>query len=133
MHRHRILIVEDDADTRSALGFIFSRMGWRVRLAATAAEGIDWINSGQEPCCQIIDLNLPDGRGEEIVRLTREKSLRSYVAVCTGITDDARLAAIEPLQPDAIIIKPMTPVDLRNIRCPISDQERATDDWPVIP
>src|SRR5262245_50418990 len=86
MHCHRLLIVEDDHDTRISLGGIFSRMGWLVRLASTAAEGVEWIDEGHEPCCLILDLTLPDGGGECVLQLAREKGLRTYVAVCTGIT-----------------------------------------------
>src|SRR4051812_11023496 len=102
MHRHRALIIEDDPDTRALLGRSFSRMGWLVRLAATAAEGLEWINGGNEPCCMVLDLDLPDGRGESALQLAREKGLRTYIAVCTGLNDPERMAAVAALKPDAI-------------------------------
>jgi DNA-binding NtrC family response regulator len=126
------LIVEDNHETRASLGGIFSRMGWLVRLAATASEGMEWINQGHEPCCLILDLNLPDGRGEWVLQLAREKGLRTYVAVCTGVTDEDRLKLVESLKPDAVLMKPITASQLWNDVCRISDMHASTDDLPAI-
>jgi DNA-binding NtrC family response regulator len=132
MHRHRLLIVEDNDDTRTALGGIFSRMGWLVRLAATAAEGLEWINQGHEPCCLVIDLALPDGRGEAVVELTRAKGLRTYIAVCTGVDDEARLRDVLALKPDAILTKPITATQIWNNVCRISDMHGSTDEMKTV-
>lgn len=132
MHHHRLLIVEDDEDTRVALGGIFSRMGWLVRLASTAREGIEWIGSGHEPCCLILDLSLPDGDGEAVLAMARSKGLRTYVAVCTGVDDQARLDALSVLKPDVILTKPITANHLWNNVCKISDLHGSTDDLPTV-
>lgn len=132
MHRHRLLIVEDDDTTRVAVGGIFSRMGWLVRLAATASEGMEWINSGHEPCCLILDLGLPDGQGEWVLQLAREKRLRTFVAVCTGIEDPARIDAVRRLNPDVLLHKPITAADLWDGVCRVTDQHDTTGDMPVI-
>lgn len=121
MHRHRLLIVEDDRDTRMSLGGIFSRMGWLVRLASTAGEGMEWINGGHEPCCLILDLRLPDGEGESVLKLARQKGLRTYIAVCTGITDEERLAVVASLGPDVILTKPITATHLWKDVCRLND------------
>lgn len=121
MHRHRLLIVEDDRDTRTSLGGIFSRMGWLVRLASTASEGMEWINGGHEPCCLILDLALPDGKGESVLELAREKGLRTYVAVCTGVSDEERLAGVSAMEPDVILTKPITATDIWKGVCRVSD------------
>jgi DNA-binding NtrC family response regulator len=131
MHRHRLLIVEDDPNTRASLGGIFSRMGWLVRLAATAAEGIDWLEQGNEPCCMILDLALPDGRGETVLERAREKRLRSYIAVCTGVMDLERLAAVAALKPDVLLTKPITATHLWNNVCRVSDLHDSTDEMPT--
>lgn len=132
MHRHRILIVEDDRSTREALGGIFSRMGWLVRLAATAAEGIEWLDSGPEPCCIILDLGLPDAPGEAVFVRVREKGLRTYVAVCTGIMDQERLAAVAALKPDVLLTKPITASHIWNNVCRVSDDHDSTDELPAV-
>ena len=132
MHIHRLLIVEDEPLTRTAFGGIFSRMGWLVRLAATAAEGIEWIEAGHEPCCLILDLNLPDGNGEQVLALARSKGLRSYIAVCTGVDDPARLDAVKALQPDAILTKPITLSHVWQDVCRVVDQHNSTADLPTI-
>lgn len=132
MHRHRVLIIEDDADTRSALGRTFSRMGWMVRLAATASEGMEWINSGHEPCCLILDLDLPDGRGEWALQLAREKGLRSYIVVCTGLNDPNRLAVVADLKPDVILTKPIASSQVWKGLCRIVGDEDTTAEMPTV-
>jgi FixJ family two-component response regulator len=96
-------------------------MGWLVRLATTAAEGLDWINSGHEPCCLILDLDLPDGRGEEVLEKARAKGLRTHVAVCTGIVDQARLSAVERMKPDVFLTKPVTASAIWDGVCRVSE------------
>lgn len=133
MHHHRILIVEDHDVTRAALGTIFSRMGWFVRLAATVTEGADWINSGHEPCCLMLDLNLPDGDGESVLELARRKGLRTYIAVCTGTSDEDRLERVKALKPDAVLMKPITIDDVHGVVCPLIDaHDGSTDDMPTV-
>ncbi len=107
-------------------------MGWLVRLAATASEGMEWINGGHEPCCLILDLGLPDGRGEWVLQLARERGLRSFVAVCTGLTDEARVAAVASLQPNVILVKPVKVNDVWNGLCPLIDPLGSTDDIPTM-
>jgi two-component system KDP operon response regulator KdpE len=124
--------VEDDGDTRTSLGGIFSRMDWMVRLASTAAEGLEWINAGHEPCCLILDLGLPDGDGESVLRLARAKGLRTYVAVCTGSSDAERLRVVSSLGPDLILTKPVTATDIWKDVCRLSDLHGSTDDMPVM-
>src|SRR4051812_17198958 len=59
MNRPRLLVVDDDPYTRSALHALFTRQGWHVLLAATVAEGLALLDPA--PCCVVLDLNLPDG------------------------------------------------------------------------
>jgi two-component system KDP operon response regulator KdpE len=119
MHRHRLLLIDDDAGTRSAIGSIFSRMGWMVRLASTLREGIAWLEAGHEPCCLILDLGLPDGPGETILEAVREKRLRTHVAVCTGLDDRERIALVAKLNPNVLLLKPVKVADVWSGVCPL--------------
>jgi DNA-binding response OmpR family regulator len=125
------LVVEDDYAERVVLGSYFSRKGWRVRLAATASDGMEWINAGHEPCCMILDLRLPDGCGEWVLQLARERGLRTYVAVCTGISDEARLALVRTLGPDAILTKPVSADDIERAVCPLTDRDERPENTPA--
>ena len=108
MDKHRVLIVEDHKGTRSALRSIFSRKGWQVTQAATVAEGLDLLDP--PPDCLVLDLMLPDGAGEAILRKVREDDLPTrVVAVTTGLSDPGRLARVKGLNPDVLLSKPIDP------------------------
>lgn len=107
MTEKRLLVVDDDATTRFALQTLFSRQGWEVSLAATVAEALDLLSRGPAPRCLILDLNLPDGRGESVLRAVREARLKTDVAVCSGLDDARRLSAVLAMHPDALLAKPV--------------------------
>lgn len=100
-----VLIVDDDALTRFALKRLLARQGWKVLTAATVAEGIESL--GSAPACVILDLKLPDGSGERVLRRIRETGIGSRVVVNTATEDQALLEAVRQLHPDAIIRKPV--------------------------
>ena len=79
MSANRLLVVDDDAATRWALRAIFTRRGWQVIVAENVAEGIAALDPA--PRCVILDLNLPDGGGETILRTISARGLSSRVAV----------------------------------------------------
>src|SRR3954470_3391280 len=105
-----LLIVEDDVGTRIALSRLLGRGGWGVLTAAWMSVGIDLI--GSEPACILLDLDLPDGTGEDVLRAIREAGLRSRVVVSTAASDPCRLEKLKELRPDAIIHKPVNVDDL---------------------
>ncbi len=104
MEKPRLLVVDDDDHTRIAMHALFSRRGWQVGLAATVAEGLSRLDPA--PRCIILDLNLPDGGGETILREVRSKYPGTLVAVCSGSTDSLQLAEVRDLQPELMLCKP---------------------------
>lgn len=103
--RHVLLIVEDHEATRRTLARLLTLYGWEVRTAATIAEGLRLI--ADEPDWIILDLMLPDGDGEDILRRVKEAGLGTRVAVATGTHDPARLDAVRRLGADAVLSKPI--------------------------
>lgn len=101
----RVLVVDDDSYTRDALHRLLSGRGWEVSLAATVAEGLERLDPA--PSCVILDLNLPDGDGESILRTIRTRFLRTRVAVCSATTDGRRLAEVWSLSPEMLLWKPI--------------------------
>ena len=66
----RILIVDDDADTRTSLAAIARREGWEVREAQTAAEALATLRAeGAE--LVLCDLMMPGIDGIEMLRRLR--------------------------------------------------------------
>jgi CheY-like chemotaxis protein len=63
-----VLLVDDEAEERSALARIFGRGGWSVREASTAEEALAWllsVGAHTAPAIVLCDLDVPGmgGRG----------------------------------------------------------------------
>lgn len=100
-----MLIVDDDSWTRYALAGIVRKRGYLVLTTGTVEGGIALL--AEEPDCLILDLCLPDGRGEAILRKVREEGRHCRVVVCTVICSEEQLATIRSLSPDAVFNKPV--------------------------
>jgi DNA-binding NtrC family response regulator len=106
MSDRRLLIVEDHDDTRRVLARFFRLMGYEVVAAATVAEAIEALDS--IPDGVILDLRLPDGPGETVLKKIRDDALPTQVIVCTGLYDLGRLSSVRNvLEPHAFLLKPV--------------------------
>jgi DNA-binding NtrC family response regulator len=106
----KLLVVEDDESIRSCWEVIFSQRGWEVVSVGTVSEGLAALEPA--PDYLILDLSLPDGGGEAILRKVRDENLQTRVAVTTGDNDAARLRDIKELHPEAFFRKPLNVVDV---------------------
>ncbi|WP_435010413.1 response regulator [Tundrisphaera lichenicola] len=111
MDRPRLLVVDDDESTRHALKILFSRRGWEVIVASTVAEGLTGL--ARRPRLIILDLNLPDGGGETILREVRLHHPGIMVAICSASVDQDQLAEVRKLVPELMLCKPIdfTPIE----------------------
>jgi CheY-like chemotaxis protein len=107
MAAHRMLIVEDEPASRYLMARIFSRRGWDVAAVGTVAEGLAALDSGPEPDCLLLDLMLPDGQGEDVLRRVRSDGLRTRVVVSTAVWDEGRLGVLRALGADHVLAKPL--------------------------
>jgi DNA-binding NarL/FixJ family response regulator len=106
-HEHRMLLVEDHAGTRTLLRRMLALClpGWEIDEAATLAEGLARLDPPPE--CLVLDLGLPDGGVEMILRKVRDERLPTRVVVHTGMEDPSRLGAVAGLGPNALFKKPL--------------------------
>jgi DNA-binding response OmpR family regulator len=104
--RPRLLLVEDDRATYSALRGILSLRGWDVRVATTVAEARAELIESIDAI--ILDLMLPDGGGEGLLPEIRAQFPSIPVAVTTGISDGSRIDAVEQMGATALLRKPIT-------------------------
>ncbi len=100
-----LLIVEDHATIRRLLERVLTYHGWDVETVSTVAEGLDRL--AMHPDCVVLDLMLPDGDGEQVLRRVRDNHLPVRVVVTSASGDENRLAALRLLHPDAIVGKPI--------------------------
>ncbi len=80
------LLVDDDEAIRKLLSRALTAHGLTVISAATCREGIKYLDE-QEFDLLIVDKNLPDGSGLDIVSAAREKNHRSEAILITGYSD----------------------------------------------
>ena len=105
MDRPRLLVVDDDSYTRHALRSLLTDRGWDVALAGTVAEAMGLLRPDLR--CVILDLNLPDGRGESVLKTLRATCPKTRVAVCSGMTDPDRLSLVHSYAPEMLLWKPI--------------------------
>ena len=70
---YRVLIIEDDPQTRRFLSASLNRRGWRAIEAVDAKSGLALLN-GEKPNLVILDLGLPDMDGIAVTRRIRQLS-----------------------------------------------------------
>ena len=99
-----VLVVEDDLAVNKALVAICKMRGWQTRSALTIASAMNQLTP--PPCCIVLDLMLPDGDGETVLREVRRRKDNTKVIVTTGSLDRARIQEVEELS-DCFMHKPV--------------------------
>lgn len=106
----RLIVVEDDPVTRSAIGRYFGSEGFDVHEAGNAAEGRD-LHRRVGADLIFIDIHLPDGNGLDLARELRGRSAVGIIFVTQRDSASDKVAGLE-LGGDDYVTKP---VDLREL------------------
>lgn len=123
MHRAddspHILVVEDEADVQQLITFVLERAGYTVtrvsgRLEAEAAIFLHDFDAA------VIDLCLPDGRGDQLVRLLRSQSPETRIVVTSAFAHSSLILQHAAESGDAFVTKPFRNVDLINALTPVT-------------
>jgi PAS domain S-box-containing protein len=105
----RVLIVEDEADTRDVLATVIERCGGEVQCCATAADAFRDLQTWK-PDVLICDIVLPDTDGCQFLQRLREQSAIPALALTVfGSAEEARIRACGF---DVFRQKPIEPADL---------------------
>ncbi len=83
MPRHRILLVEDEADTRFAVSSFFEAKGYLVAEAESCAAALEQVRS-MRPDVALVDYMLPDGTALDLIARIRELDQAMGLVVLTG-------------------------------------------------
>lgn len=106
-----VLVIEDDADIRELVTHHLERSGFRVRSAATAAEG--WARFTERmPDIVVLDLLLPDGHGFDLCRRFRETDRGVGIVMLTALSEETDQVAGLELGADDYVVKPFRPREL---------------------
>lgn len=103
--RGGVLVVEDDPYTLRAYHGLLYRNGFAVASVSDVRSARAKLAEGPE--CVILDLKLPDGGGEELIREIRASGQAIRIVVTTGLADPERSASARALNPDAFLLKPL--------------------------
>lgn len=112
--KHRVLIVDDEADIRELLDMTLARMGLLCDCAATVSETRALLREKEYRLC-LTDMRMPDGSGLDVVRLIESECPSLPVAVITahGSTENA-IAALKAGAFD-YLSKPVSLAQLRTL------------------
>ena len=102
--RPLVLIVEDDVLARRSIAAILRHAGVVVVEAGNLAEGL--VGLGAKPSHLILDLDLPDGAGNELLERVRAVRMPVRVAVYTGSPDLVLGGEAARAEPEAFFHKP---------------------------
>ena len=100
----RILVIDDEARIRRLLELALSNLGWEVFSAPTGAEGLDAAR-GDKPDVILLDLNLPDMSGADVLARLREWS--SVPVIVISVRDaESDIVALLNAGADDYVAKP---------------------------
>lgn len=110
-HPPQILLIEDDLSLRDSLCQFLADQGYRVRGAATASAGWEALRAAPPQVC-LLDMNLPDGSGLDVLHRLSTAGLPVRVIVMTAF----HLQQMQSGDYNGILAgwltKPVNPVDL---------------------
>ena len=107
-----VLVVEDEADLRTALVELLSIWGYRVITACDGREALQRLGAGQEPIVMLLDLQMPGMSGDELLdEVSRHPPGRPLRIVVLSANldvgqreghDHVSLALTKPVSPDRL-------------------------------
>jgi len=109
----KVLIVDDDNDTREALADALATAGFLVHQACNGQEALDFIGCNGEPDVILLDLRMPGMDGSEFLERTRGSSSRVIV-----LTGDASGRLLRFARDAKLLSKP---IDLEHLEAAVKE------------
>ena len=107
-----VMVVEDEADLRSALVELLSLWGYRVTTASDGREALERLRASRDPVLMLLDLQMPVMNGDELLaevsRHPPERRLRIVVLSANldvrrrEVHDHVTAALNKPVPPDRL-------------------------------
>lgn len=101
--RPSVLVVEDDALLSTIVRRNLEVRGFRVRRAETAAQALELITA-EAPALMLLDINLPDGSGWDVLRALGARGQHVPTIVLSAV--QVSRARLGEFQPEACLPKP---------------------------
>jgi two-component system chemotaxis response regulator CheY len=113
--RHRILVVDDDNDTRQLSVDVLASSGYNIEIAKDGAAGWKALQSGNNYDLVVTDNKMPNMTGIEMIARLRSARLTVPVIMATEHLPVREFARKPWLIPDATLQKPFSNNDLLEI------------------
>ena len=104
---HRILVVEDEGHVAGFIRDALTEIGYAVTVAAGGADALNKVTD-DAPDLVLLDLNLPDMPGFEVLDRLRARSPAPPVVIVSGNTDPMMAEAAVALGAVDYVTKPVT-------------------------
>ncbi len=105
--QRRILIVEDETDILALMTFVLERAGYDVVCVTAVAEARAAISLYVFDAA-LVDLCLPDGRGDEVVDILRATSPNTHIVVTSAFTQSSLVPEYATDAGDTFLAKPFS-------------------------
>ncbi len=112
MTKHCVLIIEDDPKLNEIMS-ITLQADFKIETVADGKEGLARL-AVSTPEIVVLDLNLPGASGREILNIIRAEKRFSKTRVILT-TADERQAETMTEEVDIVLLKPVSPVQLREL------------------
>jgi len=121
----RIVLADDHPMIQAAVGAMLR--GTQYELVATAGTGAEALQAVAEhdPDIVVLDIQMPEGSGIEVLRKMRSAGDQRPVALLTASIDDSSFAEALSLKVDGVLMKTSDPALL--IEC--LDSVRSGEEW----
>lgn len=134
-NEYSLLVVDDNVATRYALRRTLERHGFSVREAGTGGDGLSLIEAGM-PDALILDVNLPDMSGFDVVRILRGDPRTALLPVIhvsaasietgdliSGLEAGADAYLIHPINPDVLLATLRTLLRVRDVEAALRESD----------
>lgn len=109
-----ILLVEDEVLIAAATAEALRDLGFKVEEAATASAALAFAKSqAGNLAAAIVDVNLPDGRGDELAHKLRALRPNLPIVIATGSGNESLASELKKGGPLALLSKPYDSENLR--------------------
>ncbi len=119
-----VLVVDDDAMLRSALGSLFRSVGIKVALFASAAELLDF-QLPEAPCCLVLDVRLRGPSGLDLQSRLGQSGVHIPIIFMTGFGDIPMTVAAMKAGAEDFMAKPFRDQDLLDAVAAALEKDRS--------
>ena len=128
-NKYKILVIEDENNIRTFIGTMLETNGYQMLSAETCSMGRTMFLS-HNPDLVILDLGLPDGDGEELIRSIRQRSATPIIVLSARTGENDKVNALD-LGANDYVTKPFGTAELlARVRVALRDSRRLTAGAP---